>query len=89
MQAEGLIDRGQKLGVPIGATLAIARKTLVEQGLEFSAIERGGSCNSPRTFPADYTAYFLDMSWRRGTVCVGVTNRRISHIAWMYNPLSP
>ncbi len=89
VQAEGLIDRGQKLGIPIGTTLAAAKKTLIDQGFQVGSVEQGGSCNSPRTFPAEYTAYFIDMTWRRGTVCIGISKRRVSHIAWLYNPLSP
>ena len=89
IDAEGLVDRGQKLGVPIGATISTAQKTLTAQGFQAASVERGGSCNSPRRFAADYTAFFMDMTWRKGTVCIGVTRGRVSHIAWLYNPLSP
>lgn len=89
INAEGLVDHGNKLGIPIGAALGAARGALSNRGLIETGIERGGSCNSPRTFPAEYTVFFVDLSWRRGTVCLGVTRGRVSHIAWLYNALSP
>lgn len=89
VDAEGLIDGGKKLGVEVGESQQDATRTLIAQDLQLGGIERGGTCNSPRTFKADYTVQFLDMSWRRGTVCLGITSGRVSQIAWLYNLLSP
>jgi len=89
IEGEGLVATGEKLGVRVGATEKAATQTLLMQGLERAGVERGGTCLSPRVFRADYTVQFLDTSWTRGTVCLGVTRGRVTHIAWLYNMLSP
>jgi hypothetical protein len=86
---EGLVTSGAKLGVAVGATERTATQTLVLQGLSRAGVERGGTCLSPRVFRADYTVQFLDTSWRRGTVCLGITRGRVSQIGWLYNFLGP
>lgn len=89
IDGEGLITAGWKLGAEIGASEETATRTLLNQGLERAGVEKGGTCRSPRTFRANYTVQFLDLSWRKGTVCLGITRGRVSQIAWLYNPLSP
>jgi hypothetical protein len=89
VNAEGLVTSGKKLGVSVGATEQSASRTLLLQGLVRAGVVRGGSCLSPRAFRADYTVQFVDLSWRRGTVCLGITRGRVSHVGWLYNFLAP
>lgn len=89
IDSEGLVTTGGKLGVRVGATERAATRTLLTQGLQRAGIERGGTCLSPRVFPADYTVKFVDLSWRRGTVCLGITRGRVTQVGWLYNMLSP
>ena len=62
IDGEGLLTKGEKLGVRVGATEWAATRTLLTQGLQRAHIERGGACLSPRVFPADYTVQFVDLS---------------------------
>jgi hypothetical protein len=89
VDGQGLISQGQKLGVHIGDPLPLAVKTLEDQGLVMGGIVLGGNCLSPTKFAADRTVQLVDLSWRKGTVCLGVTHERVSHIGWLYNMLAP
>lgn len=89
IDGQGVISRGQKLGVRIGDSVPVAVKTLKGEGLVMGGTVRGGSCLSPETFEANYTVQLVDLSWRKGTVCLGVMQGRVSHIGWLYNLLAP
>lgn len=89
ISGEGLVTSGELLGVGIGTTEQQATEAMVMQGLARAGVERGGTCLSPKGFRADYTIQFVDFSWRRGTVCLGVTRGRVTQIGWLYNIFSP
>jgi hypothetical protein len=88
VNGEGLLAEGSRFGVSVGDPFSTASTTLLKQGFQVGTIDPGGNCLSPKNFPAERTAYFLDLSWRQGTVCLGITKGRVSQIGRLYNPLS-
>lgn len=52
-----------------------------------AAYSDDGSC--PLIGQFDEVLVFVDVSWRKGTICVGISDGRVKSSAWHYNFLQP
>jgi hypothetical protein len=74
-------------GVRIGDRAEVASTAFAKRGMLSAPYQDDGSC--PITGKYDEILVFVDMSWRKGTICVGVTQGAVKAFAWRYNFLQP
>lgn len=88
-RSSGVINAGARFGINIGMNTRDAKSVLNSRGINFNGQQdSSGRCNA-YIIHADKIYYFYDLSWRRGVVCLGAINEKISVISWYFNPLSP
>lgn len=83
---------GQKLsgsfaGINIGDGQELARNKLFKKEMVIVKYVDDGSCPINSAF--DKILVFVDVSWRKGTICIGISQGRVKAIAWRYNFMQP
>jgi hypothetical protein len=88
-QPRGEVTSGIKFGASIGTPREATRRALEEKGFEFVLTEGDGMCGQTNSSSGEYLDLFRDYSWRRGGVCVLVSNGVDTKvIAWAYQPFA-
>jgi hypothetical protein len=85
--AYGQKTSGHLAGVRIGQTRDEAIAQFLRMEMISATYADDGSCPLRGSF--DGALVFLDTSWRRGTICVGLREGRVSAFAWRYNFFQP
>jgi hypothetical protein len=83
----GQKSSGSFAGVRIGDRAEVAYTSFKRRGMLNQPYRDDGSCRTTGNY--DEILVFVDTSWRKGTVCVGVTHGTIKTFAWRYNFLQP
>ena len=85
--ASGQTVSGKLAGVEIGQRQGLATQALLKLGMISGVYRDDGSCPIQGRF--DNILVFTDLSWRKGTICLGVVEERIAAVAWRYNLFQP
>jgi hypothetical protein len=83
----GQKSSGSFAGIAIGDPQSSARETLLQRGMTIVHYQDDGSCPIEGQF--DDILVFVDLSWRKGNVCIGISQGAVKSIAWRYNFLQP
>lgn len=83
----GQKSSGHLAGVRIGQSQDEAASQFIRMGMISAPYADDGSCPLHGSF--DAILVFIDTSWRRGTICIGLRKGRVSSFAWRYNFLQP
>jgi hypothetical protein len=84
----GMIVNGSKFGIAVGDDRRSIGNKLKVIGLKIDDISRDLKCAS-RKVSGDYALYSYDMSWRRGVICIGISQGRVRSIAWSFSAFAP
>jgi hypothetical protein len=87
--SRGRIDSGHRFGVSVGQHYESAAARMSRLGFEERELTRRNSCHG-----FDYSddlkpVLWLDNSWRKGTICLVVSDGSIKFISWWYGIGNP
>lgn len=83
----GQISSGKLANIEVGQQQDVASKYLLDRGMISGVYKDDGSCPIQGKF--DNILVFVDLSWRKGTICLGVVKSKIATVAWRYNLFQP
>jgi len=84
----GMIVEGKKFGISIGDDRKSVNDKLNKIDLKIDDISRDNKCVSRKVL-GDYALYSYDMSWRKGVICIGISQSRVRSIAWSFSAFAP
>lgn len=81
--SDGFIDSGKKFGIRVGVPRADAASILQRRGLTLGQPSTPGRCLS-RDYSREGQSVTLwdDRTWRRGVICIGEVDGKVSSISW-------
>lgn len=83
----GQKSSGTFAGVSVGDPEDVAVQAFESRRMVSAPYADDGSCPLSGTF--DHVLVFVDVSWRKGTICVGISEGVVKSMAWRYNFMQP
>lgn len=87
IDTHGQKSSGTLAGVRVGQSSQDAVYNLKNLGMRSANYADDGSCPLRGRF--DQIIVFIDVSWRKGTICIGIIQGKVSSVAWRYNFFQP
>jgi RHS repeat-associated protein len=87
VDTHGQKSAGGLAGVRVGQSEQDAVYEFMQRNMVRASYADDGSCPLRGRF--EKALVFIDMSWRKGTICIGISEGKVASIAWRYNFLQP